>query len=215
MTSARVEHVISTSSPWESIWSTRCHPMHSRGPSPGSIQHRPSRRPHSGAKASGTRQCLSPGRVVAVPGKKMGTRFTSWQLQFRCLCLDGWRTLSNATISGSAHVCQQRNTKRQECGQTAQPQPLSALLPVNQLPCFVSDCYYADRITDLRRPKIATVVWKSVSSWSALKAQTSVPSFHCADKCILIMCYRCAGKGCHLEEKLFALQETGFSDKHK
>lgn len=105
MTSVRVEHVISTSSPWESIWSTRCHPMHSRGPSPGSIQHRPSHRPHSGAKASGTRQCLSPGRVVAVPGKKTGTYFMSWQLQFRCLCLDGWRTLSNAPISGTAHVC--------------------------------------------------------------------------------------------------------------
>lgn len=184
MTSVRVEHVISTSLPWESIWSTRCHPMHSRGPSPGSIQHRPSHRPHSGAKASGTRQCLSLGRVVAVPGKKMGTYFMSWPLQFRCLCLDGWHTLSNATISGTAHVCQYRNTKRQECGQTAQPQPLCALLPVNQLACFVSDCYYADRITDSQRPKIA----------SFFKAQTSVPLLHCTDKCILIMCYRCAGR---------------------
>lgn len=105
MTSVRMEHVISTSSPWESIWSTRCHPMHSMGPSPGSIQHRPSHRPHSGAKASGTRQCLSPGRVVAVPGKKTGTYFMSWQLQFSCLCLDGRHTLSNAPISGTAYVC--------------------------------------------------------------------------------------------------------------
>lgn len=70
MTSVSAELVISTSQPWESIWSTQCHPMHSRGPLPGSIQHRPSHKPRTDAKASGTRRCLSPGRVVAVQVKK-------------------------------------------------------------------------------------------------------------------------------------------------
>lgn len=70
MTSVSAELVISTSQPWESIWSTQCHPMHSRGPLPGSIQHRPSHKPHTDAKASETHRCLSPGRVVAVQVKK-------------------------------------------------------------------------------------------------------------------------------------------------
>lgn len=89
--------------------------MHSRGPLPGSIQHRPSHKPRTDAKASGTRQCLSPGRVVAVQVKKKEKRktgffnityFMSLEQQFKLLCLGGWRAFSNAPISGSAHVCQ-------------------------------------------------------------------------------------------------------------
>ena len=68
-----VEYAFSTSWPWGSIWSTRCRPMRSTGPSPGSIRHRPSRKPHTDAKASGKRRCLSPGTVVAVRAEETKT----------------------------------------------------------------------------------------------------------------------------------------------
>lgn len=75
-TSMNVAYVFSTSWPWESIWSTLCHPMRSKGPSPGSTQHRPSHKPHIDARASGTHQCLSPGTVVAVQVEEKKTQFS-------------------------------------------------------------------------------------------------------------------------------------------
>lgn len=85
MRSVNEKHAVCTSLPWESIWSTQCHPKHSRGPSPGSIRHRPSHKPHTDAKASGKHQYLNPGRVVAVQVKKRKSCF-----QYHFLGLNQW-----------------------------------------------------------------------------------------------------------------------------
>lgn len=86
-----------TSLPWGSIWSTQCHPMRSRGPWPGNIQHKPSHIPHSDVKASGRHQWLNPSTVVAVQAEEgnisvsqqiQGTWILNWHFISQELCYD-------------------------------------------------------------------------------------------------------------------------------
>lgn len=123
MTGFNVEHVWSTSWPWGSIWSTRCRPMRSRGPWPDSTQHRPSHKPRSGAKASGIRQCLSPGRVVATK-----TNGEIWRY-YNCAHLGG---ALNSLCSSWLSLCLQGEPKRGML--TSRHTTAARLLPSCQLP---------------------------------------------------------------------------------